>query len=72
MEQPEVPGTPPRAGWTRRRKVLVAVALSLLGLLCVLAAVFLWACGGLQSPGTFEGEVIDFGQGVAPAPAAEL
>jgi len=34
-------------------------ALVLLAVLCGTAAVFLWACGGVQRPGTFEGPVSD-------------
>ncbi len=36
--------------------------------LCILAGVFLWACGGIQFPRTIDGDVCDFGKGPAPAP----
>ena len=54
--------------WTRRRKLLAAVggppALALVGA----SGFLLWACAGVQSPGTFEGPVHDYGSGPEAEP----
>jgi len=52
--------------WSRRRKIVVAACATLCGALLALVVLFLWACGGIQSPGTSEGPTYDFGTGSQP------
>jgi len=56
--------------WTRRRVIIASVAGAVVLFFVVFLAFVLWASGGCQSAGTFDGPVHDYGEGeTAAAPA---
>jgi len=56
--------------WTRRRVIIASVAGIILLLMVAGGAFLLWAAGGRQSPGTFDGPIHDYGENETAAATA--